>query len=162
MQKIIKDNAVIEDTWFTLPKGHRGDLPEGKILIHLSYWLEHRACLDLESGNLGLWLDSEDAADEVGFTAKDFPIIAINFPTFADGRGFSLAGQLRGHYGYKSELRAIGGAIRDQLFYLKRCGFNAFDLGAESNPEDALASLSDFSETYQAATDQPQPLFRRL
>ena len=68
---------------------------------------------------------------------------------------------LRDRYGYTGEVRAIGDVLRDQLFFMQRCGFDAFVIREDRSAEDALQSLKDFSETYQAATDQPQPLFRR-
>ena len=57
--------------------------------------------------------------------------------------------------------RDKGVELRDQLFYLHRCGFDAFALRADKDPYEALESLKDFSVTYQAATDEPLPLFRR-
>ena len=86
--------------------------------------------------------------------------MVVNFPVFTDGRGFSYGRELR-ERGYQGELRAAGHFIRDQLTYLSRCGFDAFQMADESQLEDALASLDDFSESYQAAIDQPLPLFRR-
>ena len=68
---------------------------------------------------------------------------------------------LRDRYKFKGELRAIGDVLRDQLFFMARCGFDAFAIRADKDPEDALQSLKDFSVTYQAATDEPLPLFRR-
>jgi uncharacterized protein (DUF934 family) len=88
------------------------------------------------------------------------PLVAINFPTFMDGRGFSYARELR-ERGFRGELRATGRFIRDQLAYLARCGFDAFEMEDASELEEALASLNDFSEFYQASAAQPQPLFRR-
>ena len=90
----------------------------------------------------------------------DLTLVVVNFPVFADGRGFSYGRELR-ERGYKGELRAAGNFQRDQLTYLSRCGFNAFQMADESALEAALSSLSDFSEHYQASIDQPLPLFRR-
>lgn len=90
------------------------------------------------------------------FTSSYTPIIP-----FTDGRNYSNARLLRDRYGYKGELRAIGDVLRDQLFYLHRCGFDAYALRADKDPYEALESLKDFSVTYQAATDEPLPLFRR-
>jgi uncharacterized protein (DUF934 family) len=87
-------------------------------------------------------------------------LVVINFPVFTDGRGFSYARELR-ERGYRGELRASGNFIRDQLTYLQRCGFNAFRMADEEQLASALDSLADFSESYQAAPDQPLPLFRR-
>jgi uncharacterized protein (DUF934 family) len=85
----------------------------------------------------------------------------VHFPTFTDGRGYSTARLLRERYGYRGELRAVGDVLRDQLFYLSRVGFDAFALRQDQDAEGALASLADFSESYQASVERPQPLFRR-
>jgi uncharacterized protein (DUF934 family) len=87
--------------------------------------------------------------------------IAINFPKFSDGRGYSIARLLRERYGYKGELRAIGEVARDHLHAMAQCGFDAFELREGEDPQQALAAFSDFSDTYQATVAQPQPLFRR-
>ncbi len=58
-------------------------------------------------------------------------------------------------------MRAFGDIGRDQIFYINRAGFDAFVLGEGKSAEDALAAFDDFPETYQAAADQPDPLFRR-
>jgi uncharacterized protein (DUF934 family) len=62
---------------------------------------------------------------------------------------------------YKDEIRAIGDVLRDQLFLMRRCGFDAFAVRADRDPYDALEGLKDFSVTYQAAADDPRPLFLR-
>jgi len=87
--------------------------------------------------------------------------VAVHFPQFADGRGYSLGRLLRERYGWRGELRAIGDVLRDQLFYLTRCGFDAFDLREDQDLQAALSAFDDFSESYQTAVDQRQPLFRR-
>jgi len=90
-----------------------------------------------------------------------FALIAINFPKFADGRGYTIAQQLRVRFGYRGELRAIGDVLRDQLFFMQRVGFDAFAVRADKDVESAINSLSDFSVRYQASVDEAQPLFRR-
>jgi uncharacterized protein (DUF934 family) len=89
------------------------------------------------------------------------PLIAVYFPKFLDGRGYSTARLLRERYGYRGELRAIGDVGRDQLFYLARVGFDAFLIPEGRDARDALNAFADFPETYQGAVDQPLPLFRR-
>jgi uncharacterized protein (DUF934 family) len=102
----------------------------------------------------------DDPASLAGRLAE-LRVVAINFPKFGDGRGFSIARLLRERYGYKGELRAVGEVGRDHLFALAQCGFDAFELRAGENPEEALAAFRDFSEVYQSTAAQPQPLFRR-
>ena len=92
---------------------------------------------------------------------KLFGVVAVNFPKFTDGRGYSTARLLRERYGWKGELRAVGDVFRDQLFHLASCGFNAYALREGEDPLDALTAFRDFSDTYQATVEQPLPLFRR-
>jgi len=101
--------------------------------------------------------DPAKFADRLGAVAR----IEVNFPNFTDGRGYSIARLLRERHGYDGELRAVGDVQRDQLFYLARCGFDAFLLRKDEDAEDALAAFEDFSEAYQASVERPQPLFRR-
>ncbi|HEY8068900.1 MAG TPA: DUF934 domain-containing protein [Burkholderiales bacterium] len=88
-------------------------------------------------------------------------VIAVNFPKFGDGRGYSIGRLLRERYGYKGELRAVGEVARDHLQAMARCGFDAFQLREGEDPQEALAGFDDFSDAYQATVTQPQPLFRR-
>jgi len=88
-------------------------------------------------------------------------LIAVNFPKYSDGRGYSIGRLLRERYGYKGELRAIGVIARDHLQLLAQCGFDSFQLREGEDAQVALEGLDDFSEAYQANTAQPVPLFRR-
>ena len=88
-------------------------------------------------------------------------VIAVNFPKFSDGRGYSLGRLLRERYGYKGELRAVGEVARDHLHAMEQCGFNAFQMREGEDPLEALAAFGDFSDSYQATAARPEPLFRR-
>lgn len=165
MPKLIKDGAIVEDSWTLLakPEGDAAgvEVPAGQVIVPLSVWLAQKSTLQ-QRQDLGVWLDSDETAAQLGEDAQSLPLIALNFPLFMDGRAFSTARLLRERYGFSGELRAVGNFIRDQLCYLRRCGVNAFAFTREDiNLEDALKSLGDFSEYYQASVDQPLPLFRR-
>ncbi len=163
MQRIIKNNEVIDETWHLLPKDASFDELSNcdDLIVPLALWREHGHALQARDGGLGVWLDSDEEAEEIGVDVDKFQVIALNFPAFTDGRSYSNARLLRDRYGFKGELRAIGDVLRDQLFYLHRCGFDAFAIRADKDPYEALEGLKDFSVTYQAATDEPLPLFRR-
>ena len=88
-------------------------------------------------------------------------VIAINFPKFGDGRGYSIARLLRERYGYKGELRAVGVVARDHLQHMAQCGFDSFLLREGEDAQAALAAFDDFSDAYQSSAAQPLPLFRR-
>lgn len=102
--------------------------------------------------------------DDLEALAERLPglkVVAVNFPKYGDGRGYSIGRLLRERYGYRGELRAVGEIARDHLQQLARCGFDAFELRAGEDGHEALTGLDDFSEAYQASAAQPVPLFRR-
>ena len=166
MRDIIKDKIVVSDDWSVLRLGE-GDTPEtvtvpaGKVIVPLGIWLAQRTVL-AGRADLGVWLASSERPETLKDDLKHFSLIAIDFPKFADGRGYSIAYNLRARLGYTGELRAIGDVLRDQLFYMQRVGFNAFVVRADRDIHDALKGLTDFSEAYQASWDQKSPLFRRV
>lgn len=134
---------------------------EGPVVVPLAAWLERRSDLVARTGPIGVWLRPDDDPAALARDLAHLALIAVHFPKFADGRGYSTAFLLRTRHGYKGELRAIGDVGRDQLFLLKRCGFDSFALSPHRDPEAALASLDDFSLRYQGSVDDPLPLFRR-
>lgn len=157
--QIIKDGKVVKDTWRLLDDIDPAAMPAGNVIIPLAI-LQSRP--DLQSRtDMGVLLPNDVDLDSVAAGLINLPLIAIHFPAFTDGRGFSLARLLRERHGYRGEIRAVGHVIRDQLCYLKRCGFTAFRLSDDVDINAAVDSLNDFTEAYQASVDQPQPLFRR-
>ena len=163
MQRIIKHDRVIDETWHLLDKDATLEgLPNSDdLIVPLALWREHAHALKARDGGLGVWLDSDEAVEDIADDLQHFQVVALNFPVFTDGRHYSSARLLRERYGYQGEVRAIGDVLRDQLFYMRRCGFDAYAIRPDRDPYDALASIKDFSVTYQAATDDPLPLFRR-
>lgn len=153
MPRLIKDGRVIEDNW--LPADADSTAPSLRRIQTLALWLQ----MD-DKTNSAVQLEPGEEPDVLVDHLQQIALIVINFPVFTDGRGFSYARQLR-QLGYVGELRAAGNFIRDQLTYLRRCGFDAFQMADEAELEAALGSLGDFTEYYQAAVDQPLPLFRR-
>lgn len=136
-------------------------LPPEPVVVPLDYWLAHREALLKRREPLGVWLKPDDDPARLEDDVEALSLIAVFFPKFTDGRGYSTAVLLRTRLGYKAELRAFGDVGRDQLFYLRRCGFDAFGLAAHRDPESALDSLQPFSVRYQASVDEPVPLFRK-
>lgn len=108
-----------------------------------------------------LVLEASDDPALVAGALGEARVVAVRFPKFGDGRAYSIARLLRERYGYKGELRAVGEVGRDHLYYMEQCGFDAFELRAGENPQEALASFGDFTTSYQSTAAQPQPLFRR-
>ncbi len=162
---LIKDNVLVNDEWtvLRLKDGVAADsvtVPVGKFIVPLPVWNCQPEAL-LTRKELGLWLAGFERAEDIPDEVNRFPVIAVDFHKFTDGRGYTLAYRLRNQLGFRGELRAMGDILRDQLFYLKRVGFNSFAIRADKDAQDALKGFSDFSVTYQASTDNSQPLYRR-
>jgi len=162
MPRLIKDGAIVEDRWTLLRDATSlADVPNGEpTIVPLALWLTERAALRSRA-EIGVWLKPSDDPDLLAVDCPTLPLIAIDFPQFTDGRGYSIARQLRDRYGFAGELRAVGWVLRDQLFYMERCGFTAFELKAGKPLESALEAFGEFSVTYQAAADDKRPIYRR-
>lgn len=165
MAVIIKDRNIVNDPWRRLELAADGSFPAvpvaGDLIVPLAMWQGLRDTLRLRPARLGVWLSPGEDPAAIAGDLPLFGVVAVNFPKFTDGRGYSIARLLRERYGYKGELRAIGDVFRDQLFFLASCGFNAFALREGENPEEALSAFDDFSDAYQASVERPLPLFRR-
>jgi uncharacterized protein (DUF934 family) len=173
MPKLIKNRRLASDSWQLLERGLERWLVAGEdgfvpdfpdaadLVVPLKLWRLRRDDLLDRSGRSGVWLAADEDPAALAGDLERLALVAVSFPKFSDGRGFSTARLLRERYGFEGELRAIGDVLRDQLLFLSRCGFDAFALRADQDAESALAAFDDFSEAYQGAVDQPQPLFRR-
>lgn len=165
MAVIIRHQQVATDSWQLLEAVKDGAAPPvppaGDIIVPLALWLEQRDTLCARKGRLGVWLASHEDPALTAHDLRHFALVAVNFPHYTDGRGYSIARLLRERHGWRGELRAVGDVFRDVLFYLSRCGFDTFALRAGEDPQAALSAFHDFSEAYQTAADRPLPLFRR-
>lgn len=161
LRRIIKNGAIVDDTWRDVDDEEPGPLPDGDIIVGVGRWRAEREALLKRGTGLGLRLKSDETPDGIADDVGQFQIIAVEFPVMTDGRAFSTGRRLREQYGFQGELRAVGDVLRDQLYYMHRCGFNAFEVRADKSLEDALKAFTEFSVTYQPGTDEPHPLWRR-
>lgn len=162
MQKLIKNGQVLDDHWTLLAAD--AQLADAQQTLHpivpLALWQQYKEQLTSIKA-LGIWLEADQAIEDIAEDLEFFTLIALNFPVFTDGRHFSSARLLRERYAYSGEIRAIGDVLRDQLFYMQRCGFDAYAIRPDRCPVDALQSLTELSVSYQAAYDETLPLYRR-
>ncbi len=163
---LIKDKITVDDEWtvLRLKEGEAADrivVPAGKIIVPLPVWNCQHDALQGRT-ELGLWLAGFERAEDIPDEVHRFPVIAIDFHKYTDGRGYTLAYRLRKQLGYRGELRAMGDVLHDQLFYLKRVGFDTFAVREDKDAQAALAGFTDFSLSYQASVDLDAPLHRRV
>lgn len=158
--QIIRDRAIVDDGFVRVPDGT--EIPaSGDIIVSLDRYRELRSALSGRNGRVGVQLRSDQEAKLVADLLPELALVAIEFPGFKDGRGYTTARLLRERFGYKGEIRAVGDVLRDQLYFMERCGFTAYELKPGKDIQGALQAFAEFSVTYQGATDDPRPLFRR-
>lgn len=148
MKRLIKDGEIVDDGWLWLDAA-ASVLPAGAteppLLLPLGLWQAAWQQGAAAGQRLGVWLGPDDDPAAVLPALPELPLIAVHFSVFTDGRGYSQARLLRRRYGFGGELRACGDVLRDQMYFLQQCGFNAFSLRADQDPVAALAALRDYS-----------------
>ena len=161
MRRIIHNRQIIEDHWRQVADDAALP-PQGAVIVSLTRWRQERQALLARPDKLvGLRLKNDAPVADIAADLPYFAVIALEFPTFKDGRALTQAHLLRERYGYRGELRAVGDVLRDQIFFMQRCGFDTFELRSDQSLEDALEAFGEFTVTYQPAVDEPLPLYRR-
>ncbi|MDO9322439.1 MAG: DUF934 domain-containing protein [Pseudomonas sp.] len=168
MNNLIKLTAgqarIITDDAWTLLRDSVGEWPAGPLILPLALWREWAPAPVLagqQPSLHGVCLAPDDEPQTLQPWLGVLPLIALEFPGFADGRGYSQAYALRSRLGWRGELRAVGDVLRDQLSHMRHCGFDAFAVRADKSVEDALKGLAGISVQYAPSVLEPLPLFRR-
>lgn len=115
---------------------------------------------DITTEALGVRLSPDTKVEDLAPRLDQLALIEVDFPSFADGRGYSQARVLREHMGFQGELSAVGDVLIDQLRFMKRCGFDAAVLADHVDPQDAQAAIERYGVWYQPAADEHPPAHR--
>src|SRR3990167_1721046 len=120
MPKLLKARNFAIDAWQRFD-GDAARIAGGDaLLFHLPVWLAQRdTLLARDASRTGIWLNGDEEPEQIAADIHRFGCIAVNFPTFMDGRSFSCGRLLREQYGFHGELRAIGDIFVDQLHFLR-------------------------------------------
>jgi len=133
-------------------------LPDaGGVILSLDRFKAERETLT--NRPLGVRLEPGQAVEDLAPYIDAVSVIALTFPKFRDGRAFSSAALLRERLGYQGEVRAVGEVLREQVNYMVRCGFDAFEPSDGSTPEDLARKIAGFRHVYQAAADGRPPAY---
>lgn len=155
---LIKDgHRVDDDPWRMLADDEPVPAFE-PVVVSLDRWREERETLAGRNAPVGIRLASDEPAHEIADDVDAFALIALEFPNFKDGRAYTTARLLRERYGFAGELRAVGEVLRDQLLFMQRCGFDAFELRKEADADAFADALGAFSHVYQPAGDRRAPV----
>ncbi len=150
---------VTNDPWSFLSV--EDEIPAaGDIVISLPRYLAGRDALAArKSGRLGVLVAPADKVEDLAQDVRNFALIAVSFPAYRDGRGFTTARLLRDRYGYAGELRAVGDVLPDLVFFMLRCGFSALALKSPDPVRDFKIAAGTFSQAYQPASDARTPVY---
>lgn len=165
MTQIILDKQIAKDDWTLVADDVA--LTDANEVINFSRWANVEGAdkdalvAKRDAGTLGIQLNAGDTADLLAADSQGFALVNVEFPKFADGRGYSAARLLRERYGFTGQLRAVGDVLFDQLFYMMRCGFNAMAMRDDQDLDLAVKGFETFSTPYQGDVNDPRPLFRR-
>lgn len=153
MPTLLENGRPVADSWLSVADD--AALPaEGKALVTLARWTAERDGLAARTAPLGVLVPGDTRLALLVPDLPHFALIAIHFPKFRDGRGFTLARSLREHRGYTGELRATGHLLPDQYQHLVRCGFSTVEVADDAKPEVWAQALGALTVTYQGAVQE--------
>ena len=159
---LIKDGKLVTDT-FVDASGLEVLPPAGAVLVTYDQWQAQRAALLARGTPLGIRLHSDQPPELIAADLPHFALVALEFPKFRDGRAYSYARLLRERYGFRGELRAVGEVLLEQLFFMLRTGFDAFDVQGPDPLGAYRTALGDLSVWYQPTGDgRPTAMQLRL
>ena len=150
---LIRNNAFIEDDWLQLASDD--PLPEsGDIVVPFARLLKEWEVLTRHDGRLGVVYTNADRAESLTLFLPRLALVVLPFPSFTDGRAYSLARQLR-EMGYRHELRAAGNVLPDQLQFMRQVGFDSFEVSERFDASLWLKASRQMSLSYQRGFGRP-------
>ena len=149
---LIRNNAVVDDP-FADATGQETIQASGAVLVDLDQWQAHREQLLQRTEPVGVKLKSDQPPELIAADLESLAMVALEFPVFRDGRAYSYARLLREQYGYSGEIRAVGDVLLEQLHFMERTGFDAFELESDDPLGDLQIASADFDVWYQPAAD---------
>ncbi len=167
LMRLYKNGAFVEDGWRAIAEDAALG-PEASILS-LKQWQALGEAREGINVPLGVRLEAGETIDAILPDLDRLSLIELVFPKWADGRSFSKASMLRGQYGFKGEIRAVGDVLWDQLQLMRRCGFDAFLIDNEPTLKALDAGKKPFMDEFyqpglgtEAAVDERRPWLRRM
>ena len=153
---LFREGGIVDDPWTKL--GDEQAVPaDGPVVVGFRRWREAREALLARRGPVGVALANSDPVEALKNDVDRLDLVVLHFPKFSDGRAYSQARLLRARLGYGGELRATGGVLRDQLPFMLRCGFDAFESDQPGFAEALAGARTLFSVVYQPTEDGRLP-----
>ena len=160
MMALIKHNELLEDPYVNVA-GKDDIPPHGPVIVDLDQWRANKDALTARRDPVGVQLRSDQPPELIAEDVGALALIALEFPAFKDGRAYSYARLLRDRYGFTGELRAVGDVLLEQLHFMERTGFDAFELVSDDPLRDLRIATSDFDVWYQPSSDGRKTAIQR-
>jgi uncharacterized protein (DUF934 family) len=149
---LIKHAEIAQDPW-TDASGLEAIPQAGPVIVSLEQWEAHRDALVGRADPVGIRLRSDEPPARIADDLAHFELVALEFPAFKDGRAYSYARLLRERHGYTGELRAVGDVLCEQLHFMERCGFDAFEIESGNALDEWRTASSEMGAWYQPTGD---------
>jgi uncharacterized protein (DUF934 family) len=164
MRQLVSVAGVVPDRWVYLSELADPHDAVTHLIVPWSEWQKSPGDWPNRAGHIGVSVLPDTSFSALQPSLDRIELVVIAFPGVSEGRGYSLARQLRERGQYCGELRAAGEIFRDHVLFLARCGFDSFEISARESPEGAFAALQSFTVAYQPVRTDPQSiaLKRRL
>jgi uncharacterized protein (DUF934 family) len=146
---LIKDGKLAEDDYAFAADDAL--LPQGGAIVTLTRLRRDRGELLARNTPLGVKLASDQSPEALGSDLEHLSLVVLEFPKFRDGRPFGWARMLRTRLRFKGEIRAAGDFLYDQIAFMVRVGFDAFEF--KGTPETFGRALKEISNVYQPSAD---------
>ena len=156
---LLKKGAVVADP-FTDVSNNESIPASGALIVSVAQWQEQRDALAARKDQLGIILRSDEKPELIAADIEHFAVVALDFPAFGDGRAYSSARLLRDRYQYSGELRAVGDVLLEQLHFMNRVGFDAYEIASEHALKDWEIAAGDVSVWYQPTGDGRTPVVK--
>lgn len=154
MRQILRRHEVVADEWRYASELAPGAAATSAAVIVPFADLRARPQDFSHCEKLGVRIAPADKVEDLADLLPRIQVVVVEFPGPSEGRGYTSARLLRERFHYTGELRAVGAVKQDQIFFLARCGFDAFELAAGESLEAAQAALTRFTVAYQTASDR--------
>jgi len=149
---LIRNGALVDDAYQWV--GEDGALPaSGAVLVPLGRWQSEREALLGRGDPVGVRLGSDESPELVADDLVHLSLVALEFPKFRDGRAYSYARMLRERFEFDGEVRAVGDVLMEQLHFMLRTGFDAFEIESEDPLGQYETAKAEFSVWYQPTGD---------
>jgi uncharacterized protein (DUF934 family) len=150
---LVKEGAVTDDPYLRILDGE--PLPDGTaVLVPADRLLADAAEFAGRTAKNGVLWPNNRPVSELSPYVNSVALVTLHFPTFRDGRAYSQARLLRERYNFRGELRATGDVLRDQYLFMRRAGFDAFEVKKPADVPFFAKDAATFTSVYQPAADR--------